>query len=87
MRTIISPIFGKGTILEEDAKQQRIKVNFNSNIKNMFVKTAKLTNEDGTIYKLIYKRPKCTTKLGEPMTIEDFALLFETKREYRREGE
>lgn len=52
-----SKIFGTGTVISQDATT--VKVDFNGEVKNLMLKFANLTNEDGTAY---YVEPKKVSK-------------------------
>lgn len=48
MTTVNHKLFGTGTVVSNDAKT--VTVNFNGEVKNLAIKFANLTNEDGTIW-------------------------------------
>jgi len=54
---VTSKIFGTGTVISQDAKT--VKVDFNGEVKNLALRFANLTNEDGTPF---YTEPKKVSK-------------------------
>ena len=50
---VTSKIFGTGTVISQDATT--VKVDFNGEVKNLILRFANLTNEDGTTF---YVEPK-----------------------------
>ena len=54
---VTSKTFGTGTVISQDATS--IKVDFNGEVKNLALKFANLTNEDGTPF---YNEPKKSVK-------------------------
>lgn len=54
---VTSKIFGTGTVISQDATT--VKVDFNGEVKNLMLRFANLTNEDGTAF---YVEPKKVSK-------------------------
>ena len=54
---VTSKIFGTGTVISKDATN--VKVDFNGEVKNLMLRFANLTNEDGTDF---YTEPKKASK-------------------------
>lgn len=76
---VTSKIFGEGSVVNEDAKAQKVTVNFNGVEKTLLVKFAGLTLEDGTEYKLA--APKKVYVKAPKMTKEEIAAEFELMKE------
>lgn len=57
MKTVISKVFGQGTVICEDTGGN-ITVNFNGTVKTLVVAFAKLTNEDGSAYGQVFIAPE-----------------------------
>ena len=76
---VTSKIFGEGTVINEDAKAQTITVDFNGTTKNLMIKYAGLTLEDGSIYKLA--SPKKVYVKEPKMTAEERAAEWEAIKE------
>lgn len=56
MTTVISKLFGRGTVIIEE--NGNITVDFNGTVKTLVVAFARLTNEDGSAYGQVFVAPE-----------------------------
>jgi hypothetical protein len=95
---VTSKIFGTGTVISQDATT--VKVDFNGEVKNLMLRFANLTNEDGTSYYVEAKKVSKPKKAALPkidyskysdaelvqMHNELMGELIEAKKEARKDG-
>lgn len=79
MITVTHSTFGKGVILNQNAKHKIVDVDFNGVTKKLLLSVHQLLNEDGSIFKIKVEKKKIEKSLPAKSTLgtADHDLLFE----------